>query len=127
MYGFGVAKIVRSENEQFEAGDIVHTPLLEYAECSIQTHLQYLDKINPEPGLSLCVYVGALGMPGKTAYFAWKVLSKAKKGETVFISGAAGPVGTFVLQLAKSSGLDVAFNYKTTDTEEVLKREGLID
>ncbi|THU97165.1 alcohol dehydrogenase [Dendrothele bispora CBS 962.96] len=147
VYGFGVGKIVRSESEQFKAGDIVHTPLLEYAEYSIQTHLQYLDKVNPEPGLSLSVYVGALGMPGKTAYFAWKEFSKAKKGETVFVSGAAGPVGTFVLQLAKSSGLkvigsagteekvslvkdlgaDVAFNYKTTDTEEVLKSEGPID
>ncbi|KAK7458784.1 hypothetical protein VKT23_009789 [Stygiomarasmius scandens] len=147
IYGFGVGKVVRSESERFKPGDIVHTPLLEYAEYSIQTYLDYLEKIVPEPGLPLSVYVGALGMPGKTAYFAWKEYSKAKKGEIAFVSGAAGPVGTFVIQLAKLDGMkvigsagtdekvelakrvgaDVAFNYKTTSTEEVLAKEGPID
>ncbi|THU77047.1 hypothetical protein K435DRAFT_894435 [Dendrothele bispora CBS 962.96] len=126
IVSYSVRTVPRSTSLREKSGDIVHTPLLEYAECSIQTHLQYLDKINPEPGLSLCVYVGALGMPGKTAYFAWKVLSKAKKGETVFISGAAGPVGTFVLQLAKSSGLGPQVQKKKSRSSKTWAQTSLL-
>ncbi|KAF9470781.1 leukotriene B4 12-hydroxydehydrogenase, isoform CRA_a, partial [Pholiota conissans] len=68
-------------------------------------------------------------------------------GETVFVSAAARAVGSLVIQLAKMDGCkvigsagseekvqfmkecgaDVAFNYKTTNTLEVLKKEGPID
>lgn len=92
-------------------------------------------------------FIGVLGMPGQTAFFGWSEYSKARKGETVFVSTGAGPVGSFVIQLAKLGGLkvigsagseekvqfmkeigaDVAFNYKTTSTKEVLEKEGPID
>ena len=71
----------------------------------------------------------------------------SKQGETAFITTAAGPVGSFVVQLAKLDGLkviasagsdekvefvrslgaDVVFNYKKESTEEVLQREGGLD
>lgn len=74
-------------------------------------------------------------------------LAPDPQGETVFVTTGAGPVGSFVIQLAKldgckviasagseekveymkSIGADVAFNYKTTNTLEVLQREGGID
>jgi len=93
------------------------------------------------------LYVGAAGMPGKTAYMAWNEYSRAKKGEVAFVSTGAGAVGSLVIQLAKQDGLkviasagsdekveymkelgaDIAFNYKTTDTREVLAKEGPID
>jgi len=86
-------------------------------------------------------------MQGQTAYYGWREFSKAKKGETVFVTTGGGPVGSMVIQLAKDEGLrviasagsdekvesmksigaDVAFNYKTTDTAEVLTKEGPID
>lgn len=86
-------------------------------------------------------------MPGQTAFAAWKEYAEAKKGETAFVTAGAGPVGAFVIQLAKADGLkviasagsdekvaflkslgaDVAFNYKTEDTYEVLKKEGPIN
>lgn len=112
-------------------------------------------------------YVGVLGMPGQTAYFAWKehahpvkvsssplqvfltsgAESDVGQGETIFVSAGAGPVGSFVIQLAKLDGLrviasagseekvaflkeigaDVVFNYKTENTLEILEREGGID
>jgi len=93
------------------------------------------------------LFIGVLGMPGKTAYMAWKEYSQAKKGETLFVSTGAGPVGSLVIQIAKSQGLkviasagsdekvkfmkeigaDVAFNYKTEKTTDILAKEGPID
>ncbi|KAF9474422.1 NAD(P)-binding protein [Pholiota conissans] len=78
---------------------------------------------------------------------AWKEFSRAIPGETVFVSTGAGPAGSPIIQLAKKDGLkvvesagseekvqfmkeigaDVAFNYKTTKTAEVLEKEGPID
>ncbi|KAG6846853.1 hypothetical protein H0H93_011438, partial [Arthromyces matolae] len=83
----------------------------------------------------------------QTAFYGWKEFSKAKKGETVFVTSGGGAVGSMVIQLAKLEGLkviatagsdekvdfmksigaDVAFNYKTTDTAEILAKEGPID
>ena len=120
-----------------------------------------------EEGLPWSVYIGTAGMPGQTAYVGWNEFSKAKKvgqfcthglvtptpclystqGEAAFITTAAGPVGSFVVQLAKLDGLkviasagsdekvefvrslgaDVVFNYKKESTEEVLQREGGFD
>ena len=86
-------------------------------------------------------------MAGKTADFGWKEFSAAKVGDVAFITAGAGPVGQLVIQLAKLDGLkviasagsdekvaylktlgaDVAFNYKTNKTAEVLEKEGPIN
>ncbi|KAG6892142.1 hypothetical protein C0995_005198, partial [Termitomyces sp. Mi166 len=63
--------------------------------------------IENEEGLPWSVYVGAAGMPGKTAYFAWKEYSKAKNGEVAFVTSGGGSVGSLVIQLAKLDGLKV--------------------
>lgn len=81
-------------------------------------------------------YIGILGMPGITAYVGTKILGEAKAGETVYVSGAGGAVGSLVCQIAKALGctvvgsagsdekvdwllntakIDAAFNYKKTD------------
>ncbi|MCU1674091.1 MAG: putative NADP-dependent oxidoreductase yfmJ [Frankiales bacterium] len=49
-------------------------------------------------------YLGVLGMPGLTAYAGLFAVAGMKKGETVFVSGAAGAVGSLVGQLAKLRG-----------------------
>jgi NADPH-dependent curcumin reductase CurA len=49
----------------------------------------------------LSVYLGALGMPGVTAYFGLLDIGKPKAGDTVVVSGAAGAVGGLVGQIAK--------------------------
>ena len=78
-------------------------------------------------------YLGAMGMPGHTAYAGFHRLGEPKPGETVFVSGAAGAVGSMVCQIAKirdctvvasagsdekaawlkSVGVDAVVNYKT--------------
>lgn len=78
-------------------------------------------------------YLGVAGMPGMTAYAGLMLVGRPKPGETVFVSGAAGAVGSLVCQLAKihgctvigsagteqkvqwleeKAGVDAAFNYK---------------
>ncbi len=49
-------------------------------------------------------YLGALGMTGLTAYAGLIYAGQFKEGDTVFVSGAAGAVGSIVGQIAKASG-----------------------
>lgn len=142
---YGIGFIVRSENAALQAGDHIYG-LFPFQEYFVRSDPSTY-KVLKDEGVPWSVYLGAAGMPGLTAYTGWKEFSHAKQGETIFISTAAGPVGSFVIQLAKLEGLkviasagsdekvafarslgaDVAFNYKTESTEEVLKREGGID
>jgi NADPH-dependent curcumin reductase CurA len=45
--------------------------------------------------------VGALGLPGLTAYYALHEIVKVTKDDSIVISGAAGAVGTMAVQIAK--------------------------
>ena len=49
-------------------------------------------------------YLGVLGMPGMTAYVGLLDVGALQEGETVFVSGAAGAVGSAVGQIAKIKG-----------------------
>ncbi|KAG9227210.1 hypothetical protein PLEOSDRAFT_1113387 [Pleurotus ostreatus PC15] len=142
----GVGVVLRSENSSFKPGDHVwaYFPFQEYI---VQTDVTNVRVLENKENLPWSTYVGAAGMPGQTSYLGWKACSKAKKGETVFVTTGAGPVGSIVAQLAKLDGLkviasagsdekvefmkkigvDVAFNYKTTDTVKVLEEHGPID
>ncbi len=94
-----------------------------------------LVKLDPDSN-PLQAYLGALGMPGQTAYFGLLEVTKPQKGETVFVSAASGAVGAIVCQIAKikgcrvvgsagsdekvawllnEAGVDAAFNYKKVD------------
>ncbi|KAL0569942.1 hypothetical protein V5O48_012017 [Marasmius crinis-equi] len=144
LTGRSIGLVLRSEHESFKPGDHITGPYARFEQYTIPENPSSYKKIVKEPGLDWPVYIGAAGMPGKSAYFAWKKYADAKKGETVFVTGGAGPVGTMVIQLAKADGMkviasagteekvqecrdmgaDVVFNYKTTSTEEVLEKEG---
>ncbi|TEB24770.1 NAD(P)-binding protein [Coprinellus micaceus] len=144
--GFAVAFVVRSEVSTIKPGTHIHT-FLPYQNYVVFPNADLLASLPNEAGIPWTAYVGAAGMPGQTAYMGWKEYAKAKKGDVAFMSGAAGPVGSFVVQLAKRDGVkviasagsdsklkflkelgaDVVFNYKTTSLSEVLKKEGPID
>ena len=49
-------------------------------------------------------YLGVLGMPGHTAYAGLLAAARFRPGDTVFVSGAAGAVGSLVGQIARLSG-----------------------
>lgn len=52
-------------------------------------------------------WLGALGMPGMTAYFGLLDVGKIQAGDTLLVSGAAGAVGSVVGQIAKAKGATV--------------------
>ena len=52
-------------------------------------------------------YLGILGMPGMTAYAGLLEVAELAEGESVFVSGAAGAVGSAVGQIAKIKGCTV--------------------
>jgi NADPH-dependent curcumin reductase CurA len=60
--------------------------------------LRKLDAASPIP---LSAYLGAVGMPGLTAWYGLTQIMQPKAGETVVVSAASGAVGSVVGQLAK--------------------------
>ncbi|NEE40911.1 NADP-dependent oxidoreductase, partial [Streptomyces sp. SID7982] len=60
-------------------------------------------KVDPDIA-PLSAYLGVLGMPGLTAYAGLFEVASFKEGDAVFVSGAAGAVGSQVGQLAKLKG-----------------------
>ncbi|MBY0583802.1 MAG: NADP-dependent oxidoreductase [Sphingomonas sp.] len=61
----------------------------------------------PELGVPPQAFLGQLGMPGMTAYFGLLDVASAKEGDVVFVSAAAGAVGSTVVQIAKAKGMTV--------------------
>ncbi len=99
-----IAKVIKSNTENFKENDIVTGNLPWQQHCiAIATSLQ---KINTSIAPA-SYYLGILGMPGLTAYFGLMHIGKPKAGETVVVSGAAGAVGLVVGQIAKLQGCRV--------------------
>ncbi|KAF2231674.1 NAD(P)-binding protein [Viridothelium virens] len=147
-----VVTVVKSDTDKFKPGDLVVTE----AQCGMEEYA-FLDEnavvpaqqLNNPYNLDPKIFIGALGMPGLTAYSSFYEIGEPKKGETIFISAASGAVGQLVGQLAKHEGLKVigsvgddkklefitndlgfdgGFNYKKEKPADALKRlapEGL--
>ncbi|KIP01974.1 hypothetical protein PHLGIDRAFT_112558 [Phlebiopsis gigantea 11061_1 CR5-6] len=146
LYNYGVGVVLRSENSAVKVGDHVYG-VFPFQKFFIRPSLEGVRILENKEKLPWSTYLGAAGMPGQTAFFAWKEYSQSKKGDIVFVTAGAGPVGSLVIQIAKSEGLkviasagseekldfirslgaDVVFNYKTTKTADVLEKEGPID
>lgn len=130
LEGGAVGEVVESRTDGFRPGDVVLSSLgwREYFIAKPEDLRQVSPRVQP-----LSLYLGTMGMPGMTAWVGLN-LAETKPGETVFISGAAGAVGSVAGQLAKQRGcrvigsagspekvrflqeecgFDVAFNYKT--------------
>jgi NADPH-dependent curcumin reductase CurA len=61
----------------------------------------------PELGAEPEQFLGMLGTTGATAYFGLLDVAEAKEGDVVFVSAAAGAVGSAVVQIAKAKGMRV--------------------
>ena len=140
LEGGAVGEVIESRAKEFKPGDAVTSRFgwREYFIASPKELHPVSREIQP-----LSVYLGALGMTGMTAW-AGLHLVEVKAGETIFISGAAGAVGSVAGQLAKlrgcrvigsagsmekvmflreECGFDIAFDYKTGPVLEQLNLE----
>ena len=104
LTGGCIGRVVASNASEFSEGDYVssHYGWREAYTASI-TDIESLGAITASPS----AYLGALGMPGMTAYVGLLEVGRLQEGETVFVSGAAGAVGSIVGQIAKLKGARV--------------------
>ncbi len=138
----GVGQVVEANSENLAVGDWV------YGLMSAQTHALLPDsaatKIVPEEGIKPSAFAGQLGITtGLTAWVGLIAVGEVKERDVVVVSGAAGAVGSVVVQLAKARGAfvigiaggaekcayltdmlgaDVAIDYKNSDVAEELAK-----
>jgi len=133
LEGGSIGEVVESKNDKFKPGELVLS-MLGWREYFVSNG-DGLMRIGPG-NAPVQAFLGALGMTGLTAYSGLLEIGRPKEGETIFVSAAAGAVGSIVSQIAKIkgcrvvgsagsdekvawlkevAGADEAFNYKTTD------------
>jgi hypothetical protein len=128
--GASVGQVVQSNVSGFDEGDYVQSPM-GWRECFLSDGLG-VQKIDSK-AVPIQAHLGVLGATGMTAYVGLYEIGKPQDGETVFVSGASGAVGSIACQIAKNmgcrvigsagsdekvawltdeAGVDAAFNYK---------------
>lgn len=140
MRAGSVGEIIESKNPKFAVGSHVVGVfgVQAYAVSDGRGATPVDPKLAPLP-----MYLGALGMPGMTAYFGLLNVGKAVAGNTVVISAAAGAVGQVAGQLAKIKdcrvvglaggekkcryvmdelGFDACIDYKNEDVHAAMKQ-----
>jgi NADPH-dependent curcumin reductase CurA len=136
IHGGAVGRVVASNHDGFAEGDWVNS-MLGWRERGVVAGdgLRKLDPSLAPPSTAL----GVLGMPGLTAWYGLVEVGRVQEGETIYVSGAAGAVGSTAVQIAKLKGLRVigsagsdekvewlrslgveAFNYRETPAKEAL-------
>ena len=120
--GGAVGQVVESRHDGFAEGDWVMS-MLGWRESGVAPgdHLRKLDPELAPPSTAL----GALGMPGLTAWVGLVDVGQVQEGETLYVSGAAGAVGSSVVQIAKRKGLRVLGSAGSAEKVEWLRSLGV--
>ena len=104
MIGGTAGEVVASKNPKFSVGDKV-VGMLGWSEMGVSDGV-LLKKVDASV-IPLSAYLGAVGMPGMTAWYGLTQIIQPKAGQTIAVSAASGAVGTAVGQLAKLRGCRV--------------------
>jgi NADPH-dependent curcumin reductase CurA len=138
--GRAVGEVISSAVSHLQPGTLVHHNAGWREHALLSEH--ELRILQPGAELRPSLALGVLGMPGLTAYVGLVHIAQLKSGDTVFVSGAAGAVGSLAGQLAKlrgasrvigsagsaekvrflqeELGFDAAFNYRDGPVAELL-------
>ncbi|MEO7448467.1 MAG: NADP-dependent oxidoreductase, partial [Humibacillus sp.] len=140
MGGAAVGEVVESHSETLSVGDRVLHGLGWREEAVLDASSARVVDTVAAPASA---YLGVLGMTGLTAYAGLTRIASFAPGDVVFVSGAAGAVGSVVGQIAKALGagrvigsagsqekvdhllgdlgFDAAFNYKDGRVSDLLR------
>lgn len=138
LQGAAVGRVIASRAPGFAAGDLA-TGNFGWREAYTAPATALAKVV--EAAVPPSYHLGVLGMPGLTAYVGVLDIAGMRAGETLFVSGAAGAVGSVAGQIAKVTGcrvigsagsdekvrwlvddlgFDAAFNYHAVDLEAAL-------
>ena len=141
IHGRGVAEIIQSKHANYQEGEIVQGQMgWQTYKRSKMTEKEKFRKI-PDTGAPYSLGLSLLGMTGLSAYFGYFSHGNPNRGETVVVSGAAGGVGSTVVQFAKmldcyvigiaggkekcdfieTLGCDLSIDYKSGEIEDRIK------
>jgi NADPH-dependent curcumin reductase CurA len=139
MPGGAIGRVLASRQPGFEPGDYVQS-MLGFRQYFV-AGAKGLSKLDAD-GMPLDAYMSVLGLTGLTAYGGLLVTAALKDKENVFVSAAAGAVGSVAAQIAKIKGcyvigsagsgekcrwleqelgLDAVINYKKGELRSALK------
>jgi len=121
LEGGAVGEVVESKDPNFKPGDTV----LHFAGWRDEAVLPAaaLNKL-PDLGVEPRAFLGNLGLTGGTAYFGLLDAASAKAGDIVFVSAAAGAVGSAVVQIAKAKGMTVIGSARGKDKCDFVRSLG---
>ncbi|PXY35075.1 NADP-dependent oxidoreductase [Prauserella coralliicola] len=141
MHGGALGEVVESDVDGFAPGDTVLHGLGWRTHAVLEP--KHAAKVDPDAA-PVTAYLGVLGLTGLTAYAGLFDVAGLREGDTVFVSGAAGAVGSVAGQLAKARGakrvigsagsaekvrwlteelgFDAAFNYKDAPVTDQLAK-----
>ena len=141
MVGESAGVVIQSTSADYAVGDYVTAHQGWQTMLVADADSPAVMKVDLNNG-TLSAHLGAVGMPGRTAYFGLLEVGKPKAGETLVVAAASGAVGSVVGQIAKIKGLravgiaggpekcryvheelkfDACIDYKAENWQEALK------
>ncbi|GGO68027.1 NADP-dependent oxidoreductase [Nocardioides deserti] len=146
LEGGAVGEVLASGDDRFSPGDtVLHQAGWREHALLPADQVRKVD-VSQVPASA---YLGVLGMPGLTAYVGLTRIAPVQEGDTVFVSGAAGAVGSVAGQVARELGaskvvgsagspekvrwltedlgFDAAFDYHDGPVAAQLKEHGPVD
>jgi NADPH-dependent curcumin reductase CurA len=122
LEGAAVGEVIESSAAAFQPGDLVFS-MKGWRQIfdAPSSQLRKLSSQVPQPEMHLSV----LGNSGLTAYIGINEVLRIKNGETLFVSAAAGAVGSLVCQMARLKGATVIASVGGAEKESYIRTLGI--